>query len=168
MCSESVAPLVAVDLKFAYNPWAFIGPGCDYTSSPVGMFTKHWGIPMVTAGAPAVGFIQTDVYNSITNTGPIHSKLGEFALHICRHFGWHQHTILMFSDSKIGDRHYYFAAEGVYTKLHEENITAQDLVFNQDSVNYGDIISRIQQEGRGMCVYVFAMSNKPVIRCKRP
>lgn len=151
MCSESVAPLMAVDLKFAYDPWAFIGPGCDYTSSPVGMFTKHWGIPMVTAGAPAVGFIQADMYTSITNTGPTHTKLGEFALHLCRHFGWHQHVIIMFSDNKMGDRSYYFAAEGLYTKLDEQNITAQDLVFVEDSVNYTEIISRIQQEGRGKC-----------------
>lgn len=156
ICSESVAPLMAVDLKFAYDPWAFIGPGCDYTSSPVGMFTKHWGIPMVTAGAPAVGFIQADVYTSITNTGPTHTKLGEFALHICRHFGWHQHAIIMFSDNKMGDRPYYFAAEGLYTKLQEGNITAEDLVFEEESVNYTDIIFRIRQGGRGMCLHVFA------------
>lgn len=159
-CSESVAPLMAVDLKFAYDPWAFIGPGCDYTSSPVGMFTKHWGIPMVTAGAPAVGFIQGDLYTSITNTGPTHTKLGEFALHICRHFGWQQHTIIMFSDNKMGDRPYYFAAEGLYLKLHDENITAQDLVFEEDSVNYATIISRIQQEGR----VVFACCSPDIFR----
>uniref|UniRef100_A0A8C2F1D2 Guanylate cyclase n=1 Tax=Cyprinus carpio TaxID=7962 RepID=A0A8C2F1D2_CYPCA len=35
VCSDSVAPLVAVDLKFSYDPCAFIGPGCDYSSSPV-------------------------------------------------------------------------------------------------------------------------------------
>ncbi|XP_041962871.1 atrial natriuretic peptide receptor 1 [Alosa sapidissima] len=160
ICSESVAPLMAVDLKFAFDPWAFIGPGCTYTSSPVGMFTKHWGIPMVTAGAPAVGFILADMYTSITNTGPTHTKLGEFALHICRHFGWHQHTIIMFSDNKLGDRPYYFAAEGLYTKLHEENITAQDLVFEDDAVNYTDIISRIQNEGR----VVFACCSPDIFR----
>ncbi|KAK3525535.1 hypothetical protein QTP86_034409 [Hemibagrus guttatus] len=56
VCSDSVAPLVAVDLKFAHDPWAFIGPGCDYASSPVARFTTHWEVPMVTAGAPALGF----------------------------------------------------------------------------------------------------------------
>uniref|UniRef100_A0A672QL66 Guanylate cyclase n=1 Tax=Sinocyclocheilus grahami TaxID=75366 RepID=A0A672QL66_SINGR len=62
ICSESIAPLMAVDLKFEHNPWAFIGPGCDYTSSPVGLFTAHWGLPMITAGAPAVAFVQMGVF----------------------------------------------------------------------------------------------------------
>uniref|UniRef100_A0A3Q3ABU1 Si:dkey-239n17.6 n=2 Tax=Kryptolebias marmoratus TaxID=37003 RepID=A0A3Q3ABU1_KRYMA len=66
ICSESVAPLMAVDLKLAYNPWAFIGPGCSYTASPVGFFTTHWDVPMITAGASAVEFYN-GVYPSITN-----------------------------------------------------------------------------------------------------
>uniref|UniRef100_A0A671M3L5 Guanylate cyclase n=1 Tax=Sinocyclocheilus anshuiensis TaxID=1608454 RepID=A0A671M3L5_9TELE len=114
ICSESIAPLMAVDLKFEHNPWAFIGPGCDYTSSPVGLFTAHWGLPMITAGAPAVAFMQMEMYTSITNTGPTHKKLGEYALHLYKHFGWHQHTLLMFSDTKMGERACYFALEGSF------------------------------------------------------
>uniref|UniRef100_A0A8C7MTK4 Guanylate cyclase n=1 Tax=Oncorhynchus kisutch TaxID=8019 RepID=A0A8C7MTK4_ONCKI len=110
VCSDSVAPLVAVDLKFSYDPWAFIGPGCDYASSPVGRFTTHWDVPMVTAGAAAIGF---NMYTSITNTGPTHKKLGEFGVRLHRHFGWHRHAMLMFSDNKDDDRPYYFTAEGL-------------------------------------------------------
>uniref|UniRef100_A0A8C1AXB8 Guanylate cyclase n=1 Tax=Cyprinus carpio carpio TaxID=630221 RepID=A0A8C1AXB8_CYPCA len=117
ICSESIAPLMAVDLKFEHNPWAFIGPGCDYTSSPVGLFTAHWGLPMITAGAPAVAFMQMEMYTSITNTGPTHKKLGEYALHLYKHFGWHQNTLLMFSDTKMGERACYFALEGLYTEI---------------------------------------------------
>ncbi|XP_049440112.1 atrial natriuretic peptide receptor 1-like [Epinephelus fuscoguttatus] len=122
ICSESIAPLVAVDLKFAYDPWAFIGPGCSYTSSPVGLFTTHWNVPMVTAGAPAVAFYG-GVYPSITNTGPTHKKLGKFALRICEHFEWREHVMLMFSDNKEDDRPCYFAVEGLYTELKGINIT---------------------------------------------
>uniref|UniRef100_A0AAY4CXG1 Guanylate cyclase n=1 Tax=Denticeps clupeoides TaxID=299321 RepID=A0AAY4CXG1_9TELE len=138
-CSESKAPLKAVDLKFAYHPWAFIGPGCDYTASPVAHFTAHWGVPMVTAGAPATGFIHTDLYPTITNTGPTHKKLGEFAVHICHHFGWRQHAMIMFTDNKRGDRTCYFTVEGVYTELQGKNITTVDLVIEEDSVNYFDV-----------------------------
>ncbi|XP_030637651.1 atrial natriuretic peptide receptor 1 [Chanos chanos] len=150
VCSESIAPLMAVDLKFTYNPWAFIGPGCDYTSSPVGLFTTHWDIPMVTAGAPAVAFLSTGSYHSITNTGPTHKKLGEFALHLFRYFEWSQHALLMFSDSKMTDRACYFAVEGLYTELHFENITTADLVFEEDSgfVNHSDNLHKIVQNGR--------------------
>uniref|UniRef100_A0A671M506 Guanylate cyclase n=1 Tax=Sinocyclocheilus anshuiensis TaxID=1608454 RepID=A0A671M506_9TELE len=151
ICSESIAPLMAVDLKFEHNPWAFIGPGCDYTSSPVGLFTAHWGLPMITAGAPAVAFMQMEMYTSITNTGPTHKKLGEYALHLYKHFGWHQHTLLMFSDTKMGERACYFALEGLYTEMHEDNITTMDLVFeeNKGPVNYSELLHKIQDDGRG-------------------
>uniref|UniRef100_A0A8C4DTN1 Guanylate cyclase n=1 Tax=Dicentrarchus labrax TaxID=13489 RepID=A0A8C4DTN1_DICLA len=121
ICSESVAPLMAVDLKLAYDPWAFIGPGCSYTASPVGLFTTHWDVPMVTAGAPAVAFYG-GVYPSITNTGPTHKKLGKFALRICEHFGWREHVMLMFSDNKVDDRPCYFAVEGLYTELKKNSM----------------------------------------------
>uniref|UniRef100_A0A8D0D6M9 Guanylate cyclase n=1 Tax=Sander lucioperca TaxID=283035 RepID=A0A8D0D6M9_SANLU len=146
ICSESIAPLMAVDLKFAYNPWAFIGPGCSYTSSPVGLFTTHWDVPMVTAGAPAVAFYG-GVYPSITNTGPTHKKLGKFALRICEHFKWREHVMLMFNDNKVDDRPCYFAVEGLYTELKSINITLVDRVFEENKlpINYSQIISDIQR-----------------------
>uniref|UniRef100_A0A673KZ89 Guanylate cyclase n=1 Tax=Sinocyclocheilus rhinocerous TaxID=307959 RepID=A0A673KZ89_9TELE len=124
VCSDSVAPLVAVDLKFSYNPWAFIGPGCDYSSSPVARFTTHWEVPMITGGARALGF---NLYSSITNIGPTHKKLGEFVARMHRHFGWHKHAMLMFSDNKNDDRPCYFAVEGLYTQMRDDNITADDM-----------------------------------------
>ncbi|KAF1388502.1 hypothetical protein PFLUV_G00090930 [Perca fluviatilis] len=153
ICSESIAPLMAVDLKFAYNPWAFIGPGCSYTSSPVGLFTTHWDVPMVTAGAPAVAFYG-GVYPSITNTGPTHRKLGKFALRICEHFGWREHVMLMFNDNKVDDRPCYFAVEGLYTELKSINITLVDRVFEENKlpINYSQIIADIQSDGRVMFV----------------
>nr|XP_057909724.1 atrial natriuretic peptide receptor 1 isoform X2 [Doryrhamphus excisus] len=153
ICSESIAPLMAVDLKLAYDPWAFIGPGCSYTSSPVGLFTTHWDVPMVTAGAPAVAFYG-GVYPSITNTGPTHKKLGRFALRICEHFGWREHVMLMFNDNKVDDRPCYFAVEGLYTELKSINITLVDSVFeeNKPPINYTQILTEIQNESRVMFV----------------
>lgn len=150
ICSESVASLMAVDLKLAYNPWAFIGPGCSYTSSPVGLFTTHWDIPMVTAGAPAVAFYDGG-YLSITNTGPTHKKLGKFALRICEHFGWQEHVMLIFSDKKVDDRPCYFAVEGLYMELKNLNITLAERVFGENKllVNYSQILSDILYDGRG-------------------
>ncbi|TSK28280.1 Atrial natriuretic peptide receptor 1 [Bagarius yarrelli] len=150
VCSDSVAPLVAVDLKFAYDLWAFIGPGCDYASSPVARFTTHWDVPMVTAGAPAVGF---NLYSSITNTGPTHEKLGQFILKMHRDFGWHKYAMFMFHDQKNDDRPCYFAVEGPYTEMKDENMTAEHMVFNENvSVSYTDLINDIIQQAR--VVYV--------------
>ncbi|KAM4600545.1 atrial natriuretic peptide receptor 1-like [Polymixia lowei] len=149
ICAESVSALMAVDLKFAYDPWAFIGPGCSYTASPVGLFTTHWDVPMVTAGAQAVAF-NDGGYPFITNTGPTHKKLGKFARRICEHFGWKEHLMLMFSDDKVDDRPCYFAVEGLYEELKNTNITITHRVFeeNKQPVNYSDIVCDIQQDGR--------------------
>lgn len=149
ICSESVASLEAVDLKWAYDPWAFIGPGCTYTAAPVGMFTAHWEVPMITAGAPAVGFY--DGYPSVTNTGPTHKKLGRFSLRICQKFEWTQHVILMFGDEKEDDRPCYFTIEGLYAELNHVNISAENSVFeeNKKSINYSQILSDILNAGRG-------------------
>uniref|UniRef100_A0A8C2E1W6 Guanylate cyclase n=1 Tax=Cyprinus carpio TaxID=7962 RepID=A0A8C2E1W6_CYPCA len=145
VCSDSVAPLVAVDLKFSYNPWAFIGPGCDYSSSPVARFTTHWEVAMITGGARALGF---NLYSSITTIGPTHKKLGEFVVRMHRHFGWHKHAMLMFSDNKNDDRPCYFAVEGPYTQMREENITADDMVFNEDDepIRYEVLLRDISQK----------------------
>lgn len=147
-CSDSIAPLVAVDLKMTHNPWAFIGPGCDYSSSPVARFTTHWEVPMVTAGARAIGF---GSYAAVTNTGPTHKKLGEFGLKIQEHFGWRRHAMLIFSDNKDAndDRPCYFAVEGLYTTLGKHNVSIHDHIIENDNVNYQELVQEIQDHGRG-------------------
>lgn len=153
-CSDSIAPLVAVDLKQSDDPWAFIGPGCDYSSSPVARFTTHWDVPMVTAGARAIGF---DQYSAVTNTGPTHKKLGEFGMKIQEAFGWQQHAMLIFSDNKDDndDRPCYFAVEGLYSLLGKHNITIQDYSINVDSFNYKTVVQEVRDHGRGVCVCSF-------------
>uniref|UniRef100_A0A671W6D2 Guanylate cyclase n=1 Tax=Sparus aurata TaxID=8175 RepID=A0A671W6D2_SPAAU len=164
ICSESVAPLMAVDLKLANDPWAFIGPGCSYTASPVGLFTTHWDVPMVTAGAPAVAFYG-GVYPSITNTGPTHKKLGKFALRICEHFGWREHVMLMFSDNKVDDRPCYFAVEGLFTELKSINITLADRVFEENKpVNYSQILTDVRNDGRVFVCLMFVCCSPDIFR----
>ena len=155
VCSETMAPLMAVDLKMLHDPWAFIGPGCSYTASPVGLFTAHWDVPLVTAGAPAVSFNKS-IYHSVTNTGPTHKKLGRFALRVCERFRWLEQVLLLFHDQKVDDRPCYFAMEGIFEELGKANITRVDRVFNEKllPVNYSDIIPDIQQTGRGESVWV--------------
>ncbi|XP_069372587.1 atrial natriuretic peptide receptor 1 isoform X3 [Paralichthys olivaceus] len=145
-CSDSMAPLVAVDLKMSHDPWAFIGPGCDYSSSPVARFTTHWGVPMVTAGARAIGFA---IYTAVTNTGPTHKKLGEFGGRIQETFGWREHAMLIFSDNKDtnDDRQCYFAVEGLYTELRNRNITIRDRQIEAD-VNFKSLVQEIRENGR--------------------
>ncbi|XP_069581759.1 atrial natriuretic peptide receptor 1-like [Brachyistius frenatus] len=146
-CSDSMAPLVAVDLKLSHDPWAFIGPGCDYSSSPVARFTTHWEVPMVTAGARAIGFNR---YSSVTNTGPTHNKLGEFGARIQETFGWRRNAMLIFSDNKDAndDRPCYFAVEGLYNILEKRNVSVRDHVIDAEHVNYKNVVQEIRENGR--------------------
>ncbi|XP_017285209.1 atrial natriuretic peptide receptor 1 [Kryptolebias marmoratus] len=145
-CSDSMAPLVAVDLKMSYDPWAFIGPGCDYSSSPVARFTSHWDVPMVTAGARAVGF---KFYKAVTNTGPTHVKLGNFSERIQEMFGWQRQVMLIYFDNKDAndDRQCYFAVEGVYESLREQNISTYDYLLDSEP-NYKLLAQKIVENGR--------------------
>lgn len=146
-CSDSMAPLVAVDLKMSYDPWAFIGPGCDYSSSPVARFTSHWDVPMVTAGARAIGF---KFYKAVTNTGPTHVKLGEFSMKMQETFGWQRQVMLIYTDNKDAndDRQCYFAVEGVYELLGKHNISTYDYLLESEP-NYKLVVQKIRENGRG-------------------
>ncbi|XP_076157584.1 atrial natriuretic peptide receptor 1 [Alosa pseudoharengus] len=147
-CSESVAPLAAVDLRLSHNPWAFVGPGCDYAAAQVARFTSHWNVPMVTAGAAAIAF---EEYASITNTGPTYKKLGEFVVQVHQYFRWTQ-AMVVFHDHKHDDRPCYFTVEGPYTEMLKENITTKELAFDESHqpVDYKDLVTRIRDQARGV------------------
>ncbi|XP_037329926.2 atrial natriuretic peptide receptor 1 isoform X2 [Pungitius pungitius] len=146
-CSDSMAPLVAVDLKVSHDPWAFVGPGCDYSSSPVARFTTHWEVPMVTAGARAVGF---ERYAAVTNTGPTHRKLGEFGARIQEEMGWRHHAMLVFSDNKDAndDRSCFFAVEGLYAQLGQRNVSIHEHALQGDHLDYKEEVQHIRDNGR--------------------
>nr|XP_020666428.1 atrial natriuretic peptide receptor 1 isoform X1 [Pogona vitticeps] len=151
ICSDARAPLSAVDLKMAYEPDAFLGPGCVYTSAPVARFTRHWEIPLVTAAAEASGFgNKGDEYSLTTRTGPSHGKLGEFGISLSRHFNWMHRAMLLFWDNKMDERPCYFAMEGLYQKLPSLNVTVEDIPFWE--TNYTALIQDIKRKAR--IVYV--------------
>ncbi|KAF1382176.1 hypothetical protein PFLUV_G00161730 [Perca fluviatilis] len=146
-CSDFMAPLMAVILRENCNPWAFIGPGCDYSASPVARFTTHWDIPMVTAGARAIGFKE---HASVTNTGPTHKKLGELGLRLHAKFEWQRQAMVVYRDTKDtnDDRPCFFAVEGFYTVLGEHNITVVGHAIETAIVNYGDVAKVIRNTAR--------------------
>ncbi|CAN9503567.1 unnamed protein product [Ophioblennius macclurei] len=144
-CSDSMAPLMAVDLHIYHEPWVFIGPGCDYSSSTVARFTTHWDVPMVTAGARAWGFNEN---GAVTNTGPTHKKLGEFAVQIQDTFGWHHHAILLYTNEKDpnDDGPCYFAVEGLFKVLEAQNITTYH--HHLHDIDYEALVHEIRDNGR--------------------
>ncbi|XP_067831956.1 atrial natriuretic peptide receptor 1-like [Heptranchias perlo] len=159
-CSESIAPLVAVDLKFASDPDVFVGPGCVYTAAPVARFTGHWKVPMVTAGAPAYGFSsRTQDYPLMTRTGPSHGKLGEYVALMHRHFNWTKRALIVYNDEKMDDRPCYFAVEGLYQELPKfQNLNVFDIPFKEsEPIDYTFLVQEIRQKGR--IVYICCSPN---------
>ncbi|XP_069792507.1 atrial natriuretic peptide receptor 1-like [Narcine bancroftii] len=151
ICSEAIAPLVAVDLKFAHDPDVFVGPGCVYAAAPVARFTGHWKVPMVTAGAPAYGFTRrSPEYPLLTRSGPSHGKLGEYVAHLHQRFNWTRHALIIYSDEKTDDRPCFFAVEGLYQEVVAfKNLTVVDVPFKESgAVDYPYLIQEIAQKGR--------------------
>ncbi|XP_054619251.1 atrial natriuretic peptide receptor 1-like isoform X3 [Dunckerocampus dactyliophorus] len=159
-CSDSTALLVAVDLKLAHDPWAFVGPGCVFSSSPVARFTTHWDVPMVTAGAHAIGF---ESYAAVTNTGPTHRKLGEFGVRLQETLGWQRQAMVIYTNNASDandpndDQPCFFAVEGLYSSLGDHNITIRDYFSHIDAVDYQSMIHEIRRNGR--VVYVCSSWN---------
>lgn len=154
VCSDSMAPLSAVDIKMKHDPVAFLGPGCMYSSAPVARFTQHWGLPLVTAGAGAVDFDNKgQEYALTTRTGPSHGKLGNFATSLNQHFNWTRRTMLLYWDHKKDDRPCYFAVEGLYMRLRAmNNMTVEDIPLSD--TNLTSLIQQIKQKARSKCLNV--------------
>uniref|UniRef100_A0A8D2J1K1 Guanylate cyclase n=1 Tax=Varanus komodoensis TaxID=61221 RepID=A0A8D2J1K1_VARKO len=131
ICSDTVAPVSAVDLKMLYSPDVFLGPGCAYTAAPVARFTGHWGLPLVTAAAEAVAFNDKQgEYALTTRAGPSHSKLGGFGVQLHQRFNWTTQALLLFWDEDRDERTCYFSLEGLYVALFTfNNMTIERRVF---------------------------------------
>uniref|UniRef100_A0A452S7I2 Guanylate cyclase n=1 Tax=Ursus americanus TaxID=9643 RepID=A0A452S7I2_URSAM len=97
VCSDTAAPLAAVDLKWEHSPAVFLGPGCVYAAAPVGRFTAHWRVPLLTAGAPALGFGAKDEYALTTRAGPSHAKLGDLVAALHRRLGWERRALVLYA-----------------------------------------------------------------------
>lgn len=149
-CSESAAPVTAVDMQFIYHPYVFLGPACIYSAAPVVRFTEHWKVPLITAGASAIGFgVKDEEYKYITRTGVVHSKLAQFLMHIHQQYNWSSRAMLIYSDDK-DDRACYFTIEGAFVELPKfNNMTVVDMNMKEYGViNHTSTIQYIKQRGR--------------------
>ncbi|KAM4663333.1 atrial natriuretic peptide receptor 1 [Discoglossus pictus] len=156
-CSEASAPLVAVDFQFTYHPEVFLGPGCTYSTAPVGRFTSRWKVPLITAGASAFGFSnKVEEYRFITRTGPLYTKLGQFVTQIQRQYNWNTRAMVIYQEDS-GDRTNYFTIEGLFMELPKfNNLTVIDYSFKDES-NYMTLIQAIKQKGR--IIYISCLPN---------
>lgn len=151
VCSDTAAPLAAVDLKWEHAPAAFLGPGCVYAAAPVGRFTAHWRVPLLTAGAPALGFGAKDEYALTTRAGPSHAKLGDFVAALHRRLGWERRALVLYAYRPGDDQPCFFVVEGLYLRVRDRlNITVDHLEFAEgDRDHYAKLLRTVQRTGRG-------------------
>ena len=94
-CSDTSAPLAAIDM-FLYNkPSVFIGPACDYSVAPIARFSPHWNIPVITAGAFVNAFVdKKNQYKQLTRMLGSYAKLGQFVATLYRKFDWNVTSLI--------------------------------------------------------------------------
>ncbi|XP_046948928.1 atrial natriuretic peptide receptor 1 [Lynx rufus] len=150
VCSDTAAPLAAVDLKWEHSPAVFLGPGCVYAAAPVGRFTAHWRVPLLTAGAPALGFGAKDEYALTTRAGPSHAKLGDLVAALHRRLGWERQALVLYAYRPGDDQPCFFVVEGLYVRLrHRLNVTVDHLEFAEgDPQHYSLLLRTVRRQGR--------------------
>lgn len=151
VCSDTAAPLTAVDLKFEHQPAVFLGPGCVYAAAPVGRFTAHWRVPLLTAGAPAQGFGAKDEYALTTRAGPTYAKLGDCVAALHRRLGWERRALVLYGYRPGDDQPCFFVVEGLYLRLRSHlNITVEHMEFAESDLDhYAKLLQTVQHQGRG-------------------
>ncbi|XP_039074910.1 atrial natriuretic peptide receptor 1 isoform X2 [Hyaena hyaena] len=150
VCSDTAAPLAAVDLKWEHSPAVFLGPGCVYAAAPVGRFTAHWRVPLLTAGAPALGFGAKDEYALTTRAGPSHAKLGDFVAALHRRLGWGRQALVLYAYRPGDDQPCFFVVEGLYVRLRERlDIKVDHLEFAEGDLHHYSLLLRtVRRKGR--------------------
>uniref|UniRef100_A0A8C6XJJ3 Guanylate cyclase n=1 Tax=Naja naja TaxID=35670 RepID=A0A8C6XJJ3_NAJNA len=133
-CSESVAPLKAVDLKLYHNPDVLL--------------------PLLTAGAVAADFSRKqEHYSTMVRVGPSAPKLGAFVAHLHGHFNWSSRAALLYVDRKTDDRPFYFTIEGVYEELRRASLVVGYHIYAPPG-GPDAAVQFIRANGRGEIIYI--------------
>ncbi|XP_056401282.1 atrial natriuretic peptide receptor 3 isoform X2 [Hyla sarda] len=145
--NQALFSLVDTAVK-VHTPDVLLGPVCEYAAAPVARLASHWGIPMISAGALATGFMQkVDEYSHLTRVAPAYTKMGEMFLSMFRYHKWSR-AMLLYSDDNV-ERNCYFTVEGVHTAFKEEGYHMAVHNFDEAKhVDLEDIIHSIQNKER--------------------
>lgn len=84
-CSDTTAPLEAIDMYTKKLVDAFLGPACDYAVSSIAGFTVVWEIPVITAGALVSNFADKTGYRLLTRVQGNFDKATKSFAAIMRH-----------------------------------------------------------------------------------
>uniref|UniRef100_UPI00358E3907 atrial natriuretic peptide receptor 3-like n=1 Tax=Myxine glutinosa TaxID=7769 RepID=UPI00358E3907 len=112
-CGNS-ALFTLVDRTVDNHPDAILGPVCEYSAAPIARLATHWKIPLLTAGAMAVGFDdKQSEYGFLTRLLPSYIQLGRVFEQLLERLG-DRSVVLAYTDDHLGDRTCYFTVEGIF------------------------------------------------------
>ncbi|XP_035513673.1 atrial natriuretic peptide receptor 3 [Morone saxatilis] len=128
-----------VDRSCGNKPDLILGPVCEYEAAAVVRLASHWNIPVISAGALAVGFSNKNAeYSHLTRIAPSYVKMAETFSAMFEHFTW-KSALLVYEDKE--ERNCYFTLEGVYHLMadfnmktyafsHEDRLDTDDILQN--------------------------------------
>ncbi|KAM4808845.1 atrial natriuretic peptide receptor 3 [Rhinophrynus dorsalis] len=139
------ATITPMQLK---KPDVILGPVCEYAAAPVARLASHWNIPIISAGALAIGFMyKSDEYSHLTRVSPAYSKMGEMFVSMFRYHKWTKALLLYSDDSQ--ERNCFFTVEGVHVAFKDEGYHTSSQSFDETKhVDAEDIVHSIQNRER--------------------
>ena len=120
-CSETLGPLIGIEMFYNKSADVFIGPACDYAVAPIARFSPHWNIPVITGKALPHAFSDKNLYGLLTRISGSYDKLGESVASLYRQFNWSIPGFIFNSNlgerQRLGKSDCYFIMEGVNKEL---------------------------------------------------
>ncbi|XP_063051311.1 atrial natriuretic peptide receptor 3 isoform X2 [Engraulis encrasicolus] len=137
------------------RPDLVLGPVCEYAAAGVARVASRWNIPMVTAGALAVGFDQKKPeYTHLTRVAPSYMKMAETFASLFVEFNW-KNAVLIYDDDKE-ERNCFFTMEGVYViLLHSDEYNVQHITIDpkEEKLDADEIVKNLHSEVVVICAH---------------
>ena len=138
-CSDTTAPLAAIDMYLNKTANVFLGPAYDYAVAPIARFSPHWNIPLLTGGALVNAFTDKSQYKLLTQMLGRYEKISVFVSQLFTTFGFNKSALLFANnlDKNVvkGKTTWYFIAEGVHYTLKQLNGPETDYYVKQFDEN---------------------------------
>uniref|UniRef100_A0A2C9KCH9 Receptor ligand binding region domain-containing protein n=1 Tax=Biomphalaria glabrata TaxID=6526 RepID=A0A2C9KCH9_BIOGL len=87
-CNDQHGALAAFEYIIKGQLHCFLGPSCDYSLSPVGLYASSWKLPVITSGGISHEFRTDPRYATLTRMGTTSKSVIDFILLQMRLFHW--------------------------------------------------------------------------------
>ena len=160
-CSETMGPLMAINMYYKNSVHLFLGPSCDYSVSSVARFSSHWSVPVMTAGAMVQQFRDKEQYRLLTRMSGSYDKLGDCFVKLFKQFNWVTPAMIYhdFPPSQRDRSKCYFTMKGIHQALKQHYLEHhKGRIWNDrfdenfiEKYKLGSILQEASNHARSMC-----------------